>query len=226
MSGVLRIRRVVLAGVLAVTVTGVAQAQPVQVRGFFDVGGMTFTANDTFKAVLGSSTGIVFGGGGGVVLPNNVFASVRASRFRKNGERVFVQDGEVFDLGIANTITITPLEITGGYRFAPKPNRTRRPPARTSHSIAPYVGGGVSWYRYQETDEFAAAGDETDQRFTGYHLMGGVDIPIARWLGAAGEVQWTSVPNALGTNPGSAAAAFGETNLGGTTFRVKVVIGR
>ena len=219
-------RRVVTAALLALTVTSLADAQSVQVRGFFDVGGISFTARDAFKAELGSSTGVIFGGGGGVVLPNNIFVGVRASRFRKNGERVLVQDGEVFDLGIANTITITPLDITGGYRFAPKPNRTRRPPARTPHPLVPYVGGGISWYRYQETDAFATADEEVDQRFTGYHLMGGVEIPVAKYLGAAGEVQWTSVPNALGANPSSAATGFGETDLGGITFRVKVVIGR
>ncbi len=105
-----------------------------------------FTAKESFKAVLGSSTGIVFGGGGGVVLPQKIFVDVRASRFKKDGTRVVVADGQIFDLGIANTITITPVEVTGGYRFG-----------RPRDSLRPYAGGGISWYRYAESDAFATA---------------------------------------------------------------------
>jgi hypothetical protein len=42
----------------------------------------------------------------------------------------------------------------------------------------------------------------------------------------AGEVVWARVPDALGQEPGSVGTAFDETDLGGTTFRVKLVIGR
>jgi hypothetical protein len=34
------------------------------------------------------------------------------------------------------------------------------------------------------------------------------------------------VPDALGQSPSSAATAFDETNLGGFTVRIKLVIGR
>jgi opacity protein-like surface antigen len=223
------LRRLVLTGALTLLIATSAQAQvrrqplpparpqkqTLQIRGFFDVGGTTFTASDSFTTVLGSASGPVIGGGGGVVLPSNIFVNVRASRFRQQGRRVFVLDREVFDLGIENTVTVTPVELTGGYRF--RFGRGR---------VLPYAGGGVGWYRYQETDEFAEAADEVDERFTGYHVMGGVDIPILKWLGAAAEVEWARVPDALGQNPNSVSAAFGETDLGGTTFRVKVVIGR
>jgi len=192
-----------------------AQAQSLEVHGFFDVGAMRFSASDSFDAVLGSPVGVVFGGGAGVVLPQNIFIDARASRFKKDGQRVVVNNGEVFDLGIGNTVTITPFEITGGYRFG-----------RSRDSVRPYAGGGISWYRYDETDQFATSGESVSERFTGFHLLGGAEFRVSQWLGIAGELAWASVPDALGQEPGSVGAAFGETNLGGTTFRAKVVIGR
>jgi opacity protein-like surface antigen len=128
---------------------------------------------------------------------------------------VFVNNGDVFDLGISTTVTITPFEITGGYRFG-----------QSRDSVRPYAGGGISWYRYEETSQFAASGDDVSERFTGFHLLGGAEFRVNKWLGIAGELAWASIPNALGQEPGSVGTAFGETDLGGTTFRAKVVIGR
>jgi opacity protein-like surface antigen len=184
-------------------------------RGFVDFGGTTFTASDSFKAVLGSASGPIFGGGVELVLPQRIFVNVRATRFSKTGTRVFVSNGEVFDLGIDTKVTVTPLEINGGYRFGP-----------TGASIVPYVGGGIGWHRYQETSDFATDDENVDQRFVGYQVLGGAEFRIMQWIGAAGEAQWASVPDALGQNPTAASTAFNETNLGGATFRVKVIIGR
>jgi opacity protein-like surface antigen len=192
-----------------------ASAQSLEAHGFADIGVTLFTASESFEAVLGSSTGVIFGGGGGVVLPQNIFVDIRASRFQKDGSRVVVADGETFDLGIANTITITPLELTGGYRFG-----------RARDSVRPYAGGGISWYRYQESDEFATGDEAVDETFTGFHLLGGAEFRVHRYVGIAGEIAWSRVPDALGQEPLSIGAGFGETDLGGTTFRVKLVIGR
>jgi len=195
--------------------TNRADGQSLEVHGFFDVGATRFSASDSFDAVFGSPVGVVFGGGGGVVLPQQIFIDVRASRFRKDGHRPFVNDGEVFDLGIPNTITITPFEISVGYRFG-----------RAGDSVRPYAGGGISWYRYEETDPFAAAGDSVDETSSGFHLLGGGEFRVTKWLGIAGEAAWTTVPNGLGQEPSSVGTAFDETDLGGVTFRAKVVIGR
>lgn len=192
-----------------------ASAQSMEVHGFFDVGATKFTATDSFDAVFGSSTGIVFGGGGGVVLPQNIFIDVRASRFKKDGQRVFVDNGDVFQLGITNTVTITPLEISAGYRFG-----------RSRDTVRPYAGGGISWYRYEETDEFATADESLKDTSTGFHLLGGAEVRVSKWLGIAGEAAWATVPNGLGQQPGSVGTGFNETDLGGTTFRGKVIIGR
>jgi hypothetical protein len=207
------LRRLLAALALTLVGASAATAQPLQVHGFFDVGGTSFTAKDAFRTVLGSSSAIVFGGGGGVVLPMRVFVDVRASRFRKNGRRVFVFNNEVFDLGIDDTVTITPLQVTAGYRFG-------------RQGVVPYAGGGIGWYRYQETDPSSLAGDDVDQRFIGYHATGGAEIPIVKWLAIAGEAEWSSVRTSVDQMPNSAMTAFGENDLGGLTFRVKAVVGR
>ena len=210
-------RHLVLALAVLVGTTSIANAQSKQLEahGFADLGVTIFTATESFKAELGSAAGIVFGGGVGVVLPQKIFVDLRASRFKKDGTRVVAADGEVFDLGIPNTITITPLEVTGGYRFG-----------RPRDSLRPYAGGGISWYKYQESDAFATSGEAASKTFTGFHLLGGAEFRIHRYVGVAGEAEWARVPDALGQEPSSVGAAFGETDLGGTTFRIKLVIGR
>jgi hypothetical protein len=192
-----------------------AAPPPVSLRGFADVGVTVFTASDTFKAIFGTASGPVFGGGAEVALRQGWFVGGRVTRFAKDGTRVFVNDGEVFDLGIDTSVTITPIELTGGYRFqAPR----RR--------LIPYVGGGIGTYRYHEDAEFNTSDEDVDESFTSYHLLGGAEYRLSRWLAIAGEAQWTTVPDAIGQEPTSVGAAFDETDLGGTTFRVKVVIGR
>jgi hypothetical protein len=192
-----------------------ARAQSLDPHGFVDVGATRFSASDSFNAVFGSPVGVVFGAGGGIVLPQQIFVDVRVSRFKKDGQRVFVNDGDVFDLGITNTVTITPFELTGGYRFGQR-----------GDTLRPYAGGGISWYRYAETDQFAASGDSVADTYTGFHLLGGAEVRVGKYFGIAGEAAWASIPNALGQQPTSVGAAFDETNLGGTTIRAKVVIGR
>ena len=191
-------------------------AEPaVRVRAFVDGGARTFTASKTFDAVLGSHTGVLFGAGAEVLVGRNLFVSFGVSRFQKDGERVVVAGGEAFPNGIDTTIAIVPIEISAGWRFA-SPGRT----------VIPYLGGGLGWHRYKETSEFATTDEDVQLTKAGYQLLGGAEWRASRWLGVAGEAAWMSVPNALAGGPTSAAAAFGEDDLGGAVFRVKVVIGR
>ena len=199
--------------VLLTAATASAQTGEFMLRGFGDVGSTMFTAEQSFAAILGSDTGKVFGAGGEVVLPARVFANVRASRFRETGQRVFLFEGEQFDLGIPTTITITPVEVTGGYRFA------------FSDRIIPYGGAGVGWYGFKETSQFATDAENVDDRFTGFHILGGAEIGLWRWLALAGELQWATVPDAIGDDSNSVSHEFNESNLGGTTFRFKIVVG-
>ena len=195
-----------------------APRQPLTIRGFGDFAAMRFAAADTFKATLGSSTGVFFGGGVEVVLPQRLFFNVRLSRFQKTGERVFVDDdGEVFPLGIDMNVGITPIEVSTGYRFQPRGR---------SRTVIPYIGGGVGWHKYSETSDFAGNGEDVSETFKGYHALGGVEFRMGRWFALAGEGQWTTVPDAFGSGSSSAADAFDETNLGGISFRIRVIIGR
>jgi len=185
-----------------------------QVRGFADVGLTSFAATQSFDATFGTHSGPVFGGGVEVDVPRGLFLSLRASRFTHDGHRLFVFDGQQFDLGIPTTVTITPIELAGGYRF-PRLGR-----------VVPYGGGGVSWHRYKETSRGAVAAENVDKQFAGFQLLGGGEFRIATWLAGAAEAQWTSVRDALGSNVSSVAAAFDEHDLGGFTVRTKVIIGR
>jgi opacity protein-like surface antigen len=121
----------------------------------------------------------------------------------------------VFPLGIDTTINIVPIEATAGWRFV-KPRRL----------VIPYVGAGLGFHRYKETSEFAATGEDVQRTKTGFHALGGAEWRASRLIGVAGEAKWMSVPNAFIDSPTSAAAAFGEDNLGGISFTAKVVIGR
>jgi opacity protein-like surface antigen len=191
-----------------------AQTSEFSLRGFADVGSTTFTAKESFTAVLGSERGVVVGGGVEAVLPQRVFVTLRASRFREQGERVFLFNGEQFDLGIPTTVTVTPVELSGGYRFG------------VGARLVPYAGGGIGWHRYQETSEFAEASENVEETFRGYHVFGGAEVRLARWMGVGAEAQWATVPDALGQDPNGVSAAFDESDLGGVTLRVKLVIGR
>jgi hypothetical protein len=183
------------------------------VSGFVTLGLMSFTATDTFDT-FGSPVGSILGGGARVGLPlGGLFVSVGGWRFSQTGERVFIFDDEVFSLGTPMEVTITPLEFAAGWRF-----RLRRSP-----QFRPYVSGGISSYGYKEVSEFASAEENVDERFTGYHLAAGAEFHMERWLGAGVELNWTSVPDAIGD--AGVSRVFNETNLGGTSIRMIIRIG-
>lgn len=213
--GARRLRGLAYAVMLMLPTAG-ANAQTttpaISIRGFADVGYETFQATRTFNAIFQEDAGTVFGGGGEVVFGPGIFARVSASRYENTGERALRLENETFRLGIPLTVTIVPIEVSGGYRF------------RLMPSIVPYVGGGVSSHSYRETSDFAEGTENVDERFTGYQFLGGVEYRLTRWIAAAGEVQYTTVPDAIGG--GGLSAEFNETNLGGTTIRFRVIVGR
>jgi len=184
----------------------------VSLRGFAEAGYETFHATRTFNAIFREDAGPVFGGGGEVVLRQGIFVRVGASRYENRGERALRLEGEVFRLGIPLTMTIAPIEVTGGYRF------------RRSARLVPYVGAGVTSVGYRERSDFAEPGENIDDRFTGYQLLGGLEYRLGRWIAAAGEVQYSTVSDAIGG--GGLSAEFNEDDLGGTTIRFRVIVGR
>jgi hypothetical protein len=217
-----------------------SNSSPIRVRGFAAFGGVTFQAQESFDAVLGGHSGTLFGGGGQVLLPWSTYAEVGVSRFTRSGERVFVgPNQQVFPLGIPVDVTVTPLEITGGWRYqhCPRPV-TAKPPAKGAKpapqaparpltcapKLVPYVGAGYSAYQYTESSEFSTPDEEVNDWFSGFHLLGGAEYQVVRWLAIAGEIGWSTIPDALGA--GGVSAAFDEDNLGGVIWRLKVVVGR
>jgi hypothetical protein len=157
---------------------------------------------------------VLVGGGADVIARRNIFVGVRGSRFKDTGERVFLFDGDVFRLGVPASISLIGVEVTAGYRL----DRGWR--------AVPYGGGGVGWHIFEETSPAALDDENVHDTFIGYHAIGGVEVPVWKWIAAAGEIQWTTVPDALGQDPNGVSRAFGESNLGGLTARVKIVIGR
>ncbi len=195
--------------------TAAPRSKSLQIGGYAMFGNISFTAVESFDAILGASSGPIFGGGARIGLPlGGLFLDVGAWRYRGEGERVFVDEGEIFPLGIPVEITVTPIELSAGWRF-----RIRKAP-----KFSPYVAGGLTILNYQETSEFATGSEDADDSFNGYHVIGGAEYKITRWLGLGGEASWSTVPDAIGES--GVSEAFNETDLGGTTFRVKVTIGR
>jgi hypothetical protein len=185
-------------------------AAAVRVRGFGDVGVTSFLAKDTFTAVFDRSTGVFYGGGAEVRVKDVFFVQAAVRRFRDTGERVFVSGGDVFKLGIADTLTLTPVTVTVGGQV---------PLGR----IVPYAGAGLGRERVQETSAFADPGENTDAWFRTYHLVGGVEWRPRGVIAVAGDVSITHVPDALS---GNVSDAFEEHNLGGIDVRIRVLIGR
>ena len=208
---------------VAVADPAAAQSRPrpappsrsISIGGYGTFGLINFTAVETFDAILGKSSGNIYGGGATVGLPlGGLFVDIGAWRFKQVGERVFVTDShEVFHLGIPVTITITPVELTAGWKFR-----------RRNSRLVPYAGGGVTMYGYKEESSFSTPAENVNERFNGYHVMGGVEYKVMRWLGLGGEAAWTTIPDAIGT--GGASKVFGDTDLGGASFRAKITIGR
>jgi hypothetical protein len=176
---------------------------------FATIDGNSMAATDSFKAVFGTSTMTAFGGGGEVVdLWKHLFLRFAASQSKKTGSRVFVSNGDTFDLGIPLTVTMTPLEGGGGWRFA---SRSR---------LTPYIGGAYVSLGYKETSDFAGSDDNVDERFTGGAVFGGVDVNLGKGIVVGGEAQYRSI-----TAPDASRGVmkeFGEKDLGGFTARITI----
>ncbi len=209
----MRSRRLCAAVLLALAVTRSAHAQTsVGALGYVTFGSVALGAADTFEAVAGKSNAPSVGVGAAVTgLWKHVFVDVSYSRQWLDGQRVFVSNGSVFPLGIPLSVAFEPLDAAAGWRF-----RAGR--------IMPYAGAGVSSIRYTETSDFAQQGDDVDERKTGGLVLAGVDVPIGRWFLLGGELRYRAVTGVLGES--GASAAFGEDQLGGVSYAVRVSVGR
>jgi opacity protein-like surface antigen len=170
---------------------------------------ISFDATQTFEAVIGKSQ--LTSAGAAIEATNlvsRVFARVAFSRQSADGERVFIIDNTPLPLGIPLRVEMTPIEIAAGWRQ----------PLGRGARLAAYGGAGFLLLGYQETSDFGDDGDNSDERFTGYLVLGGVDVNVFKGLTGGVEVQYRSVADAIGD--AGVSKVFGETNLGGVVVRV------
>ncbi len=180
--------------------------------GYLTYGQMSLTSADSFEAIGSDSKQTGFGGGGSVTgLWRGLFVDVGVSQQRITGERVFIDGSNVYRLDIPLSITIRPIDMAAGWRF-------------TMGRLAPYIGGGLSRVSYEESDTFAGAGDSVRAAASGGLIVGGVDVTVLRWAHVGAEVRHRLVTGVLGE--GGVSAIRGDDQLGGTSFGVRIGIGR
>ncbi len=172
--------------------------------GVFD--GTSAAASKSFTAVFGSSQVSGFGGGAEIDVWRNLFLRVAATRARRTGSRVFVDDtGQAFTLNIPPTVTMTPIEAGGGWRFASKSR------------VTPYVGAAFVSLGYEEASAFSQSGENVNERYTGGEGFGGVDVALGKGLFVGGEAQYRRIAVPLVSS--SVMAPFREDGLGGFSAR-------
>lgn len=206
-------RRVLWMWVLLVVVCAVPAAAQGGGRVFVWGDAQQMTAKDSFEAVTGSSS--LSGAGVGAEVHRvwrRVFLRAATSKLSAEGERIFVFDGTVFPLGIPLEVSVRPVELAAGWRFAPVGKR-----------LVPYAGAGLLWMKYSEEADGDSSTDSVKETWRGAVVFGGVDVSVWRAVSAGAEVAWRS---AKVKNPGGAMAAFGEDSLGGVSVRVLLSIGR
>jgi hypothetical protein len=169
-------------------------------------------AAESFEATGLDAKPIEFGGGGRITgIWRNLFAQVAATRWSDRGERVFIDStGARFPLGIPLTVRATYIDISVGSK------------ADGWTACWPYVGAGAGLVTYRESSPFAAAGDDVKTRSVTYHVLGGVEIPVSRWLGVGVEGRYRYVPNVLGKS--GVSAALGDKTLGGFQANISVLV--
>ncbi len=202
----------------AVAVPAFAQTEAVKEPTFgfrvFGQGGYgSFSASDSFDAVFGSTSASSFGFG----------AEVRYRRFflqgnweelgKKTGERVLVVGTETIPIGIEDRLEVSPLSVVAGYRFLRLGGRTTL-----------LAGVGMGSYRVKEDWDFASPTETVDESFTSYNGLLGVEFAVMKWVSIRVEFQYTTVPDSAGT--GGVSEVFGEKDLGGPSFRFKLLAGR
>jgi opacity protein-like surface antigen len=186
--------------------------QPLGVRAFGGGAVEWMSASKSFDAVTGSNR--VYSYGGGVQVTNvwqGLFIEGALTRAKADGERVFASGDEVFPLGIPLELTMMPVDLVVGWRG---------PVDR----YVPYLGGGLTLFKYQETSDFADEDEDLDEWYRGFVIMGGVEVGVARWVHVRADLRYRQVNDALGL--GGVSQVFDEKRLGGFSAGLHLVLGR
>ena len=203
-------------GLIALATANPAAAQDARftLRPYGMITEQAFSAQTTFTAIFGQAAQPFWGAGAELILPWHLYVDVSASRFKKTGQRAFINNGQTFQLNIPLSATLTPFEIAGGYRFHPG----RYP------SMVPFAGAGVGWYSYKETSAFSVVGEDIDTQHVGALVVGGLEFRVHRWIALSVDAQYTHIPGILGA--GGISKDAGEKDLGGIAGRFKLIVGR
>ena len=189
-----------------------AQQQPLSVRGYVTYGSTVFSSSETLEAITGETSKSGIGGGATVVgIWRGLFADIGISQQELDGQRVFVDDGTIYPLGIPVTMRMRPVDVAGGWRFL-------------FGRLSPYAGAGVSFIDYEEKGDFAGPGDDVSESKSGALFLAGVDVAVIRWLHAGGEFRYRAVKGVLGE--AGVSEIYGEDQLGGYSFAVRISVGR
>jgi hypothetical protein len=211
---------------LATALPAAAQTDNFTLRPYGMITEQAFSAKTTFNGIFGQSAQPFWGAGAELILKNNIYIDVSASRFKKTGGRALLLNGQISRPNIPLAVVETPLEFSGGYRF-----RLRRYPR-----VIPFAGAGVGWYGYSETTKcptdnpncvlssFVDPSENVDTHHVGELVVGGVEVRVHRWIALSIDAQYTHIPGVIGSAGLSKDA--GESDLGGIAGRFKVIVGR
>lgn len=169
-----------------------------------------FSASKSAKAVFDTTGGITFGGEVGYVFEGGPYVAIAVRTLSKTGERAFVADanGAPFRLGFPLTLRVTPIYVSGGYRFT------------GASSIAPYVGGGVGIALYRERSDFVGEISTLNTSKLAVLALAGAEVGRGS-LRFGVEAAFLSVPNALGV--GGVSKVYGEKDAGGLSMVAKLI---
>ena len=205
------ISTVAVLAILALPAFAAAQTRP-GIRAYSTFGSTQLAATDSFEAVTGTSRSTGLGGGVTVTrLWRGVFADVSFAQTKLDGERVFIHDGTVYELGIPVEITMQPIDAAIGWRLV-------------KGRLSPYAGAGYSSMSYRETSRFSASGDDVNERASGPMVLAGADVAVLRWLHVGGEVRYRAIDGVLGR--GGVSEVYGEDSLGGVSAALRLSVGR
>ena len=166
-------------------------------------------AVNTFRSLFGNPSVPGFGLGADVVIAQRYFFRMSFSHETRNGTRGFVANGQFFSTGVPLALLMRPVEIGGGLRFG----STKHPGL-----VCPYIGGAFLLTYFQQTSPQAESSDEVPAWFHGGAVFGGAEFAFGRHLAASAELEYRTLPNAIGGS--DVSQSFDESNLGGVVARV------
>lgn len=188
-----------------------ASAQTIRASVYATFGTTQFAAHESLELVTGSGSKSGFGVGGSVTFWRSLFVDAAFSQQKLDGERVFIDGGTTYPLGIPLQITTRPIDIAGGWRIL-------------DGVVQPYAGGGVTVVSYKEESDFAKASENVSEQKVGGLFLAGVDVRVARIVKVGAEFRYRAVSGVLGE--GGVSQLLGDDQLGGRSFAVRASVGR